>query len=282
VTVKRRRAGGGHAYYVDGEHYPGVTTIIGKTIPKGGLIDWASRTTANYALDFWDELAELLPSARLERLLKAKNDDRDTAGRRGTEVHKIAVRLIAGEEVDKPEELAGHIDSYVDFLDRIEPEAVHTELWVASRTVRYCGTADLVADLPALKWEFETIPPARWLLDVKTSRSGIFWETALQTTGYVRAEVYVDPAAPDEERPMADLGIERCGAIHVTAGGWELRPLESGDEVWEFFQHLRWLYDVAGKDRPPWVGDAITPPEAELPPLDEYRPPVPPDDDLPF
>ena len=55
---------------------------------------------------------------------------------------------------------------------------------------------------------------------------------------------------------MSWLGIERCGAIHVTADGWELRPLYTGPDAWEYFQHLRWLYD---RQKPPWVGDATRP-----------------------
>ena len=267
MTVKRRNAGSGHSYYVDDEHYPGVTTILGDTVPKRGLIDWASRTTAEYAVNFWDDLAELPVSDRLALLLAAKNKDRDGAGRRGTQVHKLARKLIAGEAVDKPDELAGHIDSYLDFLDVVDPEPIATELVVANRTHRYCGTADLVAKLPAMEGPDYEFSPATWLLDVKTARSGIFWDMALQLCGYEHAEVYRHPDDPALECPVSWLGIEHCGAIHVTADGWELRPLDTGPDVWEYFLHLRWLYD---RQKPPWVGDAIRP--AQLQQLDHLEP----------
>jgi len=256
VTVRRRTYGKGHAYYVDDEHYPGVTTIIGDTTPKKGLIGWASKTTANYAVDYWDELSELLPSARLERLLAAKEDVKNAAARRGTEVHRLGARLVKGEVVAVPDELEGHVQSYVKFLDEVDPQPVASELVVANRTHRYCGTADLIADLPPMEWEDIIIPRSRWLLDLKTGASGIWYETALQLCGYEHAETYRNPDNPELECKMSWLGIERCGAIHVTADGWELRPLYTGPEAWEYFQHLRWLFD---RQKPPWVGDAARP-----------------------
>jgi hypothetical protein len=241
MTVKRRKYGTGHAYYVDEVKVPGVTTIIGDTTPKDGLTDWAARSAADYAIDNWDELLAMRPSERHKALHFAYRQDRDKAGRRGTEVHRLAERLVAFEEVAKPEELAGHIDSYVSFLDAMNPEPIAVELVVVNRTLRYCGTADLVCDLGEVLAE-EVIPPGRWLLDLKTARSGIFGETALQVCGYARAEAYLDPET-GEERPMDALKIEHCGAVHITADGWELRPLDTGEATWEHFRHLRWIYD---------------------------------------
>lgn len=243
MTVKRRKYGTGHAYYVDDEKYPGVTTVLGM-LPKDGLIGWAARATAEYAIDYWDELARLRLSQRLNKLRKAMYEDRDAAGHRGTEVHRLARHLIAGEEVIVPDELAGHVEAYTRFLDQIEPEPVATELIVVNKTLRYCGTSDLVADLPEiLTDDGEVCPPARWLLELKTTRSGVWPESAIQATAYQRAEFFVDPASPEEERPMDWLRIARCGVVWVTSEGWELRPVDTGETAWEIFQRLRWLFD---------------------------------------
>jgi hypothetical protein len=61
---------------------------------------------------------------------------------------------------------------------------VHVEFSVASYRYGYAGTGDLIAWL--------TVPgasvPSSWLLDVKTNRSGIYGETALQLAAYRYAE----------------------------------------------------------------------------------------------
>jgi hypothetical protein len=64
MTIERRNHGRGHSYLVDGQKLPGVTTIL-NTLPKNALVEWAGKTTANYAVDYWAELAELTPSKRL-------------------------------------------------------------------------------------------------------------------------------------------------------------------------------------------------------------------------
>jgi hypothetical protein len=265
MTVKRRRYGRtGHGYAVDGSKVPGVTTILGDTLPKDGLTDWAARCGADEVIDYWDELAELRPSERHQRVHFAYRHDRDAAAKRGTEVHRIAEALnnwAEGDpEVPVPEELAGHVDAYRDFLDTIRPAALlgGTELVVANRTLRYCGTADLVADLPALNAGDLAIPAARWLLELKTTRSGIWPESALQACAYFHAEVFVDPADPDDERRMDWLQIERCGVVWIKSDAWELRPVDTGPTTWDYFQHLRWLYDHQD-DKPGWIGMTADP-----------------------
>jgi hypothetical protein len=266
VTVKRRRYGAnGHGYTVDGEKRPGVTTIIGETMPKAGLTDWAAKAGANEMIDFWDEFQSLRPSERYERVHHAYRNDRDKAAKRGTEIHRLAARLADGENVVPPEEIAGHVEAYLDFLDVIEPVPLlgGIELWVANRTHAYCGTVDLVADLPALVIDDEEIEACRWLLELKSNRSRIYPESAIQSTAYTRAEVFVDQDHPDDERRMEWLGIKRTGVVWIRSDSWEFRPVDTSDEAWEFFLHLRWLYDRL-KVMPAWIG--ATAARAELEP----------------
>jgi hypothetical protein len=260
VTVKMRRYGTGHAYYVDGAKVPGVTTVLGATMPKNALVDWAARKAADEVIDYWAELVELRPSERYNRVRGAHNRDRDRAARRGTEVHKLAEALNNDEPVTPPEELRGHVEAYRDFLDSVGVEPVQgaTELVVASRTHRYCGMVDLIADLPAVFAGAELVPPSRWLLEIKTTRSGVFPESALQSCAYTRAEMYVHPDHPDDEQPMSLLGIQRCGVVWVKSDAWELRPVDTGEVIWSYFVHLRWLFDHAD-DLSGWVGNPAVP-----------------------
>lgn len=265
MTVKRRKVGAtGHGYAIDGARVPGVTSILSKTLPKGALTDWSARCAADEYINYRDELAALRLSEAHTRLHYAYKNDRDAAARRGTEVHRLAEALNNDESVTPPEELRGHVEAYRDFLDvmGVAPLVGGTELVVASRTHSYCGTADLVADLPRVMVGYQALAASRWLLEIKTTRSGVYPESALQATGYVNAEIYVHPDNPDDEQPMSQLGIERCGVVWVKSDAWEIRPVDTGPSAWAYFLHLRWLYDHAD-ELDTWLGSAAAPAELE-------------------
>lgn len=256
--VRRVDRGRGHTYQdANGLRIPGVTTIL-KALPKDALINWAGNATAEAAVNRWDEFAAMPPAARLKALARARYDDRDTAGDRGTLVHALASRLVHGEQVSVPEELEGHVQSYVRFLDEFDVRPLLVETVVMSHQHGYAGTLDLVADL--LDPDDPEPDPAdrdrvRWLLDVKTSRSGVFGETALQLAGYRFADSYVDEAG--DELAMPD--VDRCGAVWVRGDGYDLIPVEA-----ELDQHRDLLYvqqvarfDAGARDL---IGDPVVPP----------------------
>ena len=249
--ITRRNYGSGHAYQVNGKPYPGVTTILRQQAAPA-LIGWSARTTAEYAVDNWDELAGLKVSERLRLITGASTSERDAAGRRGTQVHRLAEQIISlppgeAETVEVPEELAGHVDSYLSFMADHQPELVVTELVVCNRRVRYCGSADLVA----------VIGGHTWLLEIKTSK-GLRSGSALQACAYQHAETYTLPGEQGTERPMSELGIDRAGVVHVRADGYDLIPLDTGPVTWDYFRRLAWLhYHAEHAER--WVGEAVQP-----------------------
>lgn len=259
MSVKRRRYGRtGHGYQVDGAKTPGVTTVLSATMPKGGLTDWAARCGADHLIDYWDELAALKPSERHKRVHYAYRDERDAAAKRGTEVHRLASRLAQGEEVTVPDELAGHVEAYRDWLDSTDLATVAVELVMASRQHRYCGTSDLIGDLGEVLTDDQgVIPPGRWLLELKTTRTGVWPESAIQATAYRNAEIYVHPDKPDEEMLTEWLGIQHCGVVWIRSDTCELHPVESGPEVWDTWLRLRWLYDHQDA-MPGWIGPAAS------------------------
>lgn len=226
MSIKKIKAGSGHTYTVDGEKYDGVTTLLGDGLAKKALINWAGNVTAGYAVDHWDELSEMKPSERLKTLEKSRYADRDAAANRGTEVHRLAEKLMHGEEIEVPEPIAGHVESYVRFLDTWKPTPIITESVVASRQWRYCGSLDMVVELPNGE---------RPIMDIKTSRSGIFGETSLQMAAYAHAEVYLDG---QEELRVADLGISGGYAVWVRGDGFDVHPVDISDEVFRFYLHV--------------------------------------------
>jgi ribosome-associated translation inhibitor RaiA len=251
VTIQRVNRGRGHSYKIDGKPAEGVTTLIGDGTRKKALEAWGIRSVAEYAAEHLDRLVEMQPMGReaiVQALKQSPYTDRDQAANRGTEVHALAEELIHGRQVEVPPELAGHVESYVRFLDDWQPEPIKVEKVVASRQWNYCGTFDAVYRLP----------DGRVVLgDIKTSRSGIYAETALQLAAYRFAEVYVDDDG--SEKPMADLGIEHGQGLWIRGDGYDVLPIPCDEPVFKAFLHIaygaRWM--KANKDI---VGDPETPP----------------------
>lgn len=271
AKTRIQRAGNGHSYYVDGEKVPGVTTILSNGIPKPGLVGWSAGACADIvsntlqvarseatggvrivADELVKELLEWnatrgshavkvptntpLPRGAIGEILKnIRYRDLDEASGKGTAVHKIAQRLAEGDEVEVPPELKGHAESYVHFLNEWDPRNALLERVIVNRRWRYMGKLDLIADFPGV-WGEDTQwagqPVGRGLLDVKTSRSGIFSENALQVIAYEHGETMLDGIDADGnavEVPMPE--VDWCGAIHVRADGYDVYRFTCDDET---------------------------------------------------
>lgn len=248
AEFKRRNYGRGHGYFLGDEKLPGVTTILGDGLAKPALVNWAARTVAGYAIDNWDDLGEQKPSERLKVLEKAHYADRDAAGKRGTEVHRLAEKLANGEEVVVPEELAGHVESYVKFLDDFDVDPVLTEAPVVSYRWKYAGTMDLGARLRG---------HGLLGLDVKTARSGVFPDNALQLAGYMFCDQYLDVAS-GEMRDMPKF--DGAAVVHVRADGYSLVPVEVDRDVYRYFLYCQQLWRWANERSKTIVGEELLPP----------------------
>lgn len=226
--IRRKDTARGHKYEdAEGRRVPGVTSILSDGLPKPALITWAANATAEYAVDNWDQLSDKSPSVRLKELQNSRYAVKDAAANKGTAVHALAEKLVAGEEVEVPDELVGHAESYARFLDEFQVEPMHVEFSVASYRWGYAGTGDLIAHVTHLGVR------RLLLMDVKTNRSGIFGETAMQLAGYRYADVLM--AGDAEEQPMPE--VEGCAGIHVRADGYDLIPIIAED-----MQHKQFLY----------------------------------------
>jgi hypothetical protein len=255
VTIQRIDRGRNHWYKIDGQKADGVTTLIGDGTRKKALEAWGIRSVAEYAAEHLDLLNQMAPMGReaiVSALKQSPYTDRDQAANRGTEVHKLAEELIHGHEVEVPPELAGHVDSYVRYLDRWQPHPILVEKTVASRRWNYAGTLDAVYELP----------DGRIVIgDIKTSRSGIYEEAALQLAAYRYAEVWVDDDGT--EHPMADLGIVHAQGLWIRGDGYDVLPIDAGEATYRAFLHIafgsRWMR--AAKENGT-IGDPEQPPAA--------------------
>lgn len=256
APTKRIDRGNGHSYLLDGQKAPGVTTVLNDGVPKPALVGWAARTIAEFVAERLeinpdtgeirgDELVRALAKVDAEnRYQKFPKDgsisrlgilevlkglhwnERDKLARRGTEVHHYGEHIINGEEMDVPDELIGHVDSYIKFITDFDAQPVLVEFVIGNRTHNYMGTADLIADLN---------DGLRWLLDIKTTRSGIYPETALQLSAYKHAEFYLD--TDGNEHPM--IPVDKVGAIWVRADGYDLIPVDAGPATYKIFRHVQ-------------------------------------------
>lgn len=290
-----QKSGKGHTYYLDGEKVAGVTTILGDGLPKPGLQGWAAGTVADFVVNRlrvartpegrvrivaddvvkdaleWNATRgynaakvgnEELPVLALAEILKnIRYRDLAEASAKGTEVHGFAERLARGEEVIVPPHLEGHVMSYLRFLEEWEPANAILEAVVLNRRWRYMGKLDLIAEFPGKVWvdgPWAGQPVGRGLLDIKTSRSGIFAEVALQLEAYRNAEAFLDGA---DERPMPD--IDWVGAIWVRADGYDVHAFQTDESTFRTFLYAKqvgeWLDYKEGASSTIKT-DSLTPP----------------------
>lgn len=263
----QRRDGSKTHWYVDldngGARVPGVTSLVGDGMPKPALLNWAGDATAEYAVDNWDDLAGLSISERLKKIKGGRYEKRDAAGNKGTQIHKLAERLIAGEKVTIPDELTGYVQSCVAFLDEFDVRAVHVEAVVYSETHRHVGTTDLIADvlLPDMP-EYDHIPRgedgySRGLFDWKTSRSGIFGDVALQLAPYRHSEFLITADGEVIDMPAVDF----TAGVHVRADGYSCVPLLTDEDVYRDFLYVMQVARIQAGLRD-LVGEPIVAPTA--------------------
>jgi len=268
-ATRRQNHGNGHSYVLDGTKVMGVTTIIGDGMPKPALINWAAGAVADWVADrvvvLPDEKVDATrlvtgvqqlasedrksmngwSTSRAAQLLRGlPRRDRDAAANKGTRVHGLAEKLVHGEDIEVPPELSGHVNAYLDFLEQLDPEPVAVEGVVISRKYRYMGTFDLLAHIDGLGLA---------LLDIKTSRTGIFPETALQIAAYRYAESFLDADGNEVEMPPVDF----TGAVWVRADGWDLHPVRADEAAFNQFRYCRETKKFVDAERGTWVQDPI-------------------------
>ncbi len=251
--TRRVNRGRSHSYVVDGQPFDGVTTLIGGGIPKPALVGWAARTVAEFVASHRDILTRLDDQELVDLTKGVPYRDRDQAANRGTEVHGYAARLSKGEQVDVPEELLGLVDAFLQWEGIWQPRNVRVERTVISRRYRYAGTFDMLCELDDL---------GLTLLDIKTGRSGVFAETALQLSAYGNAETMLEDDGTELPMPKP----ESYAALWLTHDAFEFIPVavDEGDyrEFLYCAQTHRWMKERAGERATrPVIGAPLLPPK---------------------
>lgn len=146
-------------YYIDGERVPGVTTIINRFKPSGGLIHWA-----------WQQGKDG----------KDYRETRDAAADAGTIAHDMVEADIYGAQFDRSqynpellEKADGAFKAYQEWKAQTQLEIAESECSLLSYAHRFGGTIDAVVIRGALA-----------IADWKTA-SGTFPDHLIQLAAYV-------------------------------------------------------------------------------------------------
>lgn len=227
-----------HKYWLDGRPVPGVTTLLGRGIPKPALPYWSAKAVAEYVIrnpEGVEQLRTMGEGPAIAALKQIPWQARDEAAVKGTDVHALGEKIIHGEAVDVPEHLVDHVQGYADLLEKFVIEPVLTERAVASRKWFYAGTFDAIVRIGKGPWAGRTA-----IVDLKTS-SGVYGETGLQVAAYACADWYLGDDG--EETPIPE--VDCSAVIHVTEAGSQLHPLSKTREglevAFKVFTHAQFV-----------------------------------------
>ena len=254
----RQRSGNGPRMYAWPPQPPhefeviSVTSAISGGLPKPFLVGWAAKTAAECAWDDFEVLRLMHEKgserAFIDHVKGARFRDMNEKADRGTIVHSALEAYIDGkplkqadveaklEEARVPKGMwkstAGMIQGVLSFLHDAEPEVYWSEKTVYSRTHGYAGTADLIGRMHIGDGRKAAV------LDVKTSKR-IYDETALQLTGYARADFVglddgTEKSLIPDKYPLEP--VEWGVVVRPMAGGtYETVTYALTDEVYEKF-----------------------------------------------
>lgn len=192
------------------ELMPSVTSIISSAGVSRGLMAWAAKMSAEFAVDNMAEWIHLDRDAAVKLVKGAAFRHSGRAMKVGTDAHAYAEQRLNGLAVPATKAdalLAGAGDHACENVDKLIAGTgmtpVVTEAAVFSEDHVYAGTLDGIVDING----------RLLLVDWKTSR-GVYGEMALQMSGYrfathIEMDGYVD-VMPE---------VDGCAILHIPKEG---------------------------------------------------------------
>jgi hypothetical protein len=243
---------GGSRYYihpVTKEKAIGVTSVVGM-LPKDFLKWWAAKMVAEEAVNNFGALATLVGNGEKEGavdwLKRAHLRNTGEASIKGTEVHEMteAVDEAGGVPRKMAKKLVPYARGYLAFREATECTIGHVEATVWNSEYGYSGTLDRSLSIPETaftgelpSWYEGAATPI--IADVKTTRSGVHAEVALQLAAYRAATERMEANADGGFTPVpwethASTGL----VIWLRPDEWSLRPVDIGDDIFSVFVKL--------------------------------------------
>jgi hypothetical protein len=207
-----------------GEVFTSVTTIL-NVLSKPFLTKWAAKMAAEYAVENWGELTDMLIRGEQQdavTLIKeASSRSAQESSEMGTYVHSSVEERIKGIPSEiSPIQLVG-FDAWREVH---KPEFILCESTVYNRTEGYAGTMDFMAEI-----EGRNI-----IVDVKTGKQ-VYPEVALQLCAYAHGEWCDEGTGREAPLPR----IDGAAVLHLRPRGYKFIPVRIDEEVWRSFQYVK-------------------------------------------
>lgn len=276
-----RSIGTGRGYDYLGQTVPSVTTIL-NAIAKPALLHWYAKMASAEALsairavpttrDVLARLAEeqwLAHEATathqtrhkktcdfkvdaLQWLAGAPTRTRDTAGKRGTDVHEAAEKDSALDDV--PVNAQKAYGSYQRWVQAFDPVILAKEFQVFNAEVGYGGSGDVIADvfMPPYDRRYTTV------IDLKSSGS-VYHETRLQLAAYRYGKLCVVDDNVDLLGTAALGQIERAAILHLTDEGYTFWEVQAGPAEFDVFKNVLSTFHFLAANERTDVGVVIQP-----------------------
>lgn len=221
-----------------------------------GLSNLKFKPRASYKLK---TALALTPPQKFVRYIKSavKNQHRDEAAARGTEVHRIAEEIALGAIPEYDTALQGFVDNAQKFLEIYQPRFIEIESVVYSDKYGYAGQFDWLAEIPIEVmqkrgvWNPDLNKYEPWVDNRSAKRrkespdSILVWgdyktgtikeSIALQLSAYQYADYIGREDATQDPIPMAD---EYWG-VSIRDDALEVIPVEVNEETFKAFLGVR-------------------------------------------
>lgn len=224
-----------HTYALDGKRVPGVTTVIRNATDKPALVSAAAKEAAIWGAANRAAIETMGPEAWVRAATAAPRLLWRAKAERGTLLHEAARQLVRGDPLTPvtdgeqwPDDTIRAAENLARFMDEWDMDPLWTERPVFHTEDRWAGTIDAVATLRG---------GGRWLLDYKTSETGVYPESSMQLSAYRHAthiQVLTDDGLLDYPMPEVD----RCAVVWVRPDGYEVRPVRADASTYAVFRHM--------------------------------------------
>lgn len=201
-----------------GERLEGVSAIAKMADDgTGALMGWATKLTAEAAVDTRESWDPLTLKGDAVDLIKARSRERQVAQRDvGSKVHNYLERLTdlkreGAPMPDHPADILPYVRAWEDWLEEYRPTFLETETTVANLTLGYAGTFDALCEVP----RFGIV-----LVDYKTG-SSLRTSNAIQQVAYGAAEIILRDDGTEEPWP----GVDGLWLVKIRPGGFTVQEV---------------------------------------------------------